>query len=458
MTTDWPPFAKKEVILGNLESPIGVCTLWTPRERFVKQLAGQGFMERVAIVGNLYSLFGVGILVRNYLANPNLTTLLVTGTELGVGKHALQELTEGRFDIHQIALEPSHIERFLRQVHILYLNPKEVFAFLAMTVLQKLESPLSPLIVPLPEPKATVFPSGESGHLIKADTIAFAHAELLREIRTFGHITKEDSEGHRRQELWNLTVVVRSQDPVDFRSIPHPEYHATMIEEYCVNFWKGTEPMDVTYRYGHIIRHGFGDQVEKVINAFRKKEETFRTVISLWDPDTKHGSMENPDPPCIVTLHPRITAHSETLHLYAYIRTNDMFNGWPLNAAALRYFQFKLAEQLCMALNKVVHVGELSITSGSAHLYERDWLRADIVKPKITNVFIPDPKGNFDIGLEENAIMVRHFSPDGKTLLQVFRGTNAEQLSKDISPFVSEIRNALYIGRELMKAQLNLQK
>ena len=34
-------------------------------------------MDKIAIIGNLYSVLGIGILVRNYLASPNLRFLIV---------------------------------------------------------------------------------------------------------------------------------------------------------------------------------------------------------------------------------------------------------------------------------------------------------------------------------------------------------------------------------------------
>ena len=88
---DWPPFSSKELLIGNLRSLVGICILWSKQESFVgKYLNGK--MDKISVVGNLYSTYGVGILVRNYLANPNLRYLVVTGTELGNSKKALENL------------------------------------------------------------------------------------------------------------------------------------------------------------------------------------------------------------------------------------------------------------------------------------------------------------------------------------------------------------------------------
>ena len=454
---DWPVFSSQELVIGNLRSSVGICILWSKQESFVgKYLNGK--MDKISVVGNLYSTYGVGILVRNYLANPNLRYLVVTGTELGNSKKALENLGTDVSMPQKLFLKKNHINRFLNQVSIIYTDPKNLDYTIKQ--IEKRGSKcfeshkFKPIIVSLPEPKATSFPSPCSGHLIRVRTIQEGYEKLLREIRFFGHITGQDSEGQMRQELWELNMVITSQEPCDFSSIPHPEYDEKQVREYCENFWFGTERGDLAYRYGDIIRHSYGDQVKAIEQAFKDKAETFRTVISLWDPK---NSIAEKDPPCIVLIHLRIIGNF--LHLWAYIRTNDMFGGWPINAAALRYFQYRLMEELKIVLERPnLQLGELGITSGSAHIYERNWLSVDsFLGEEKVGRFYPDPKGNFEIKIVGDEIIVNHYSPSGGELLQIFKGGKAEELSKQIAPFVSEIKNALYIGRELQKAEKRLK-
>ena len=89
----WPIFSEKELIIGNLDADIAVCTLWSPREIFArKNLDGQ--MNKIAAVGNLYSVFGIGVMIRNCLANPNIRKLIVSGTEQGAALSVLKKLSE----------------------------------------------------------------------------------------------------------------------------------------------------------------------------------------------------------------------------------------------------------------------------------------------------------------------------------------------------------------------------
>ncbi|MBI5306497.1 hypothetical protein HZB04_02850 [Candidatus Wolfebacteria bacterium] len=454
----WPVFSEKEVIVGNPISCIGVCTLWSPRKNFVEKYLWQ-LMGQISIVGNLYSVFGIGIMIRNFLANPELRYLLVTGTELGFAKEVLKNMRNERNDPNltkKLFLDSDQLARFLKQVRMIYVDAGEIQTLVDSGEYRDFcleQQKFEPIIVPLPKPEAKNFPTAGSSHLIRARTVAEAYEGLLREIRLFGHITGGDSEGHKRQELWELNMVISEQNPFDFVSIPHPEYGEEEIKQYCEDFWDGIKRGDTAYAYGHIIRFAFGDQVEAAIKAFKKKpDETFRVVISLWDPRVDEGSINAEDPPCIVMLQLRII--NDRLYQWGYIRTNDMFNGWPLNAIALRYFQYKFLERLQSELKRPeLQLGDLAITSGSAHIYERDWLKIDeFLKDALPKKFFNDPKGNFEIKIEDRKIIVNHFSPEGG-LLQTFQGTNALKLSKELEPFISQIKNALYVGRSLQEMQ-----
>jgi len=456
----WPVFSEKELIVGNLDSNIGVCTLWSPRKEFVKNYLGDT-MDKIAVVGNLYSIYGIGILIRNFLANQKMRYLIVSGAEIGRAREALKNLDKDSSLPPKFFLSKENVARFLEQTKIIFIETKNIKEFIEKG---SFKDPLhedkkfNSLIIPLPKPEVNNFPTAGSGHLIRVRTIAEGYEALLREIRLFGHLTGKDSEGHRRQELWELNMVITEQDPCDFRAIPHSEYTEEQIKEYCEDFWNGIKRGDTAYAYGHTIRFVFGDQVEAAINAFKKKpDETFRVVISLWDPHVDKGSINAEDPPCIILLQLRII--NGRLYQFAYIRTNDMYGGWPLNAIALRYFQYKFLQCLQEELKRPkLQLGDLAVTSGSAHIYERDWMQIDsFLKEAPAKKFYPDPKGNFEIKIENEKIIVNHFSPQGE-LLQVFQGTNAMELSRQVMPFITQIQNALYIGRELQKAEDQLNQ
>src|SRR3990170_3926281 len=108
----WPVFSEKELVIGNLDSSIGVCTLWSPRKEFTKKYL-DSIMDRIAIVGNLYSVYGAGILIRNFLANPKMRYLVVSGAEIGNSKKAIKNLDKDNSLLLKMFLSESDVKRFL---------------------------------------------------------------------------------------------------------------------------------------------------------------------------------------------------------------------------------------------------------------------------------------------------------------------------------------------------------
>jgi thymidylate synthase len=132
--------------------------------------------------------------------------------------------------------------------------------------------------------------------------------------------------------------------------------------------------------------------------------------------------------------------------MFAYIRTNEMFRGWPKNAAGLRYLQQKFAEAL------QVTAGELTITSGSAHLYDFDWVSVNeyLRQPRSSKLEF-DPKGDWRFTMANGKFVAEHYY--NELLLQVISEPNVDRLERRILPFIHDISHALYIGREIQKLQ-----
>lgn len=430
------PFWQGDLLIGTGRH-IGLCTLWTPRSKYSAQL------DRVAVIGNLYSRFGIGILIRNVLAVPEIACVVVTGVDSPeVRQRQADALLHGDFEPQELFLEAEHVSEFYRRTTLVdarYLSVRQQaeLGSLLDSIPAHTGDPLEPLLVPLPEVHCEAYPTARSGHLIRAQTIEEAHWRLLYEIRTFGELTPPDSEGHRRQELWQLTVCLSG--PLDPAAVPF--YTAEEILRYGEALWNGDEPEDVTYRYGHTLRYRYGDQVRAIIEAFQRKPETFRTVLSLWEP---LASLERDDEPCLILIHPRI--RNGILDMYAYIRTNEMFRGWPQNAAGLRYWQGRLARELDVA------VGDLTLTSGSAHLYDHSWSQVDAyLQQHKVRPGRRDPKGDWRLACREGQYVAEHYQ-DGR-LLQMITAPSARALRQKLAPFVSEVSHALYLGRELARLE-----
>ncbi len=425
----------KDLILGSGDCHIALCTLWTPREMYRPQLV------YVGVIGNLYFSLGIGILIRDILATPEIRYLVITGKDCPEpSQQVANPLLTGNFDpLAEPQLKPELVEEFYRRVKLvdgrhIGVREQEELSRLIMGIAQPIQqNALEPIFEPLEVPISERFPTSRSGHLIRANSIQEAHVRLLQEIRRFGEITQPDDRGRKRQELWQLTVCL--SDGSDFRNVPH--YSHAEVTRYGEAMWNGDEPQDVTYRYGHTIRYKYGDQLQAVIQAFKKKPETYRTVVSLWEP---LASLERDDEPCLITIHPRI--RNGILDLFAYIRTNEMYRGWPENAAGLRYWQDRLAQELN------VELGELTISSGSAHIYDYEFGAVDnyLQQFRLTEQE-KDPKGDWLFEQDGSLFVAKHIYRG--QIIQILKAKSQRELEKSVAPFISDVPHAIYIGRQI---------
>src|SRR5689334_6915611 len=84
-----------EVTAGDPASPVGLCTLWTPQERILAAVP----RELYALCGNLYSRWGINLLVRSMLGRPRLRLLVVCGVDFADSGAALVALVERGLDV-----------------------------------------------------------------------------------------------------------------------------------------------------------------------------------------------------------------------------------------------------------------------------------------------------------------------------------------------------------------------
>ena len=119
------------------------------------------------------------------------------------------------------------------------------------------------------------------------------------------------------------------------------------------------------------------DQVEKVIEIF-KKDPTRRTaVMHTWIPmrDLAKFTPERKDTssPCLVIVHPQIVENK--LHFNVVMKTNDLYSAWPGNAYAFTTLQKHIADQLNVGVGHYTHF------SVSMQIYEEMFeLAEELVK------------------------------------------------------------------------------
>src|SRR3954452_7642740 len=84
-----PPYPE-EVTIGDPGSPVGLVTLWTRQERILSEVP----RELYAACGNLYSVWGISVLVQSIIARPTIRYLVVCGVDFAQSGRALVALCE----------------------------------------------------------------------------------------------------------------------------------------------------------------------------------------------------------------------------------------------------------------------------------------------------------------------------------------------------------------------------
>lgn len=117
----------------------------------------------------------------------------------------------------------------------------------------------------------------------------------------------------------------------------------------------------VNSAYGHRIFDRFGfDQWEWVKQELRDNPASRRAVIHIKDP----SNTPTKDMPCTCLL--QFFVRNGALYLTVYMRSNDIWMGFPYDVFSFTCMQVKMAFELGLDIGYYTHI------AGSLHLYERD--------------------------------------------------------------------------------------
>jgi tetrahydromethanopterin S-methyltransferase subunit A len=252
---DAPPYPE-EVTLGDPASPVGLCTLWTRQARLLRGVP----RELYAACGNLYSLWGIALLVRGMLARPTLRYLVVCGIDYADTGRALVALseeglaadgtlpgTESRLD-----LDAGEVARFREQVTVVDLrgctDPRRVVAAIRALSWPPPDGPRvlvpegwsPPAAVPAASPGWEPDPAGNFLIALEGGQIVANHAttaggptghrfggrtaaEVYRAIIAAGLVSQLDHAAYLGAELARAEVALRAQVRYEQdRSLPLP--------------------------------------------------------------------------------------------------------------------------------------------------------------------------------------------------------------------------------------------
>ncbi len=456
--SNWPKYYHDKLYLGDPKSSTALVTLWTVKEEICRKLPAKSF----CVAGQLYSKRGISFLLRNILANPSIRTVIVCGRDDTKSGQALLAFARNGVDneyrvrgtenlVIDREIPRDRLELVRRRVKFINLigidDPAKILPAVRRI---KPQPPFArPEIFPLPQiSRSRCLPAEAGIQTVRGRSISTVWPAILRRLMRFG-VESRHFHGSQVKEIFNLTAVVTAENSAKPKLIPEFGFTATELKSYIKNFLspvKGKEE----YTYGSRMRAFRGiNQVDEMARKIKGYANDRGALSVLWDPTTDNAPRKVP---CLSLV--QANGEGDKINLTAYFRSNDMFNGWPRNAFALRALQAELAKKTGKKL------GWLTTISNCAHIYENEWPLAESVVKKYStaSAFEPDSRGDVLIEVRGKKIAVTHLSPSGEVLHDwSFDGQTknaALKIIKDLQrqEVFSDVYHAAYLGTELQKA------
>lgn len=486
---------------------IGVVTLWSKPAYVMARFQEAGVdlspaTSPVAVFGTLYGN-GLREMLRNLLYNPQIHTLIICGFDRsGSRQELINFFTEG---LEPLETGPTRYrplpggqevfpcrirgttrvldslvqpQAFVRPPRLVDLgDPKEETTLgRIQDFFASYQEPPMDLgerrQIPLPEVEVQYFPSNPRGHQVIKTSPLEAWLEILFLITRFGRrVLLKKGE---RLELQNLKVVVEKPRADSSRQLKEFHFDLANLRKYqseiirsqisrelklrpTKNSLKGQTKLptwlelrpDEAYNYGHRLRGHFQiDALHAFVSRLKKDPEDRKAYFALWDNllDLRAPSGH----PCFVSLFFR--KYQDRLTMTATFRTHNALDGWLMNFYGLMAIQKWVANRVKMP------PGPITVFSHSISIDPRDLDRALLMLGKRRWKMQLDPMGYFRVSLDGREILVEHRFEE--VTLKEYRGRSAmalqHQIARDLA--LSDINHAMYLGRQLAKAEMALKE
>lgn len=463
--------SSNKLLTGDPEGYLAIVTLWSKASEMAKKVNSSLY----CIMGQLFSAErGLDLLMRNLLANPQITNIIVTGVDFSKSGIVLEDFFRNGFErgetkitkkpvwkvrskyegYIEMDIPANALEQLRESVYIARVSDIGTFDF------SSFKRPISTrprLVFEKKEQDVKKYIGEYTGYVIRGKTVAEAWLRVLDTILKFG-LESETHYDEPQREVMNLLSVIEEENPARFFIPDYLPCNEERVRAYIPRITRDL-PGGIhknEYTYGSRMRSWFGtDQVKRAVEKLAREPISRAVVIGLWDA-TK--DLEIGGSPCLNHIWLRISENK--LYMTAIFRSHDMFEGYPENAFGLRMLQEEIRASLQERLGKEVKLGEMMILSQSAHLYRDTWEWAE----KITQHHLPDytkhlsrldPRGNFIISLDRGEIVLEHTGPGGEKIGE-YRGRNGMELRDALirENVISLTSHALDLGLELMKADV----
>lgn len=482
-----PLYYAERLSVVNPSGDVGVVTLWSPVKVVQRRFADWGVdlgpdSSRIAAFGNLYGN-GLPHMLRNLLWNPQISYLLILGQNLSGSAEHLRNFFEQGLEESEILGSKTfkivgtsrHIDglvaptdfvapptvRVLGNLTDDETRPEVLSFFGSLPAL--LDRDIPRVARELPSVEVNRYPSEPRSHTIVRKRPLEAWRELVYRLVRFGH--RSALKKGERIELQNVKVVI--QEPIEDsdETVSAHGFDPLRFRNYQRLILCADPPKETSYTYGNRMRGYFrreGQVIDFVEDSIRKLDgdkQTRHAYIALWDSARDSAGSS----PCLVSLFLRL--FDGKLTLTATFRTHNAISAWPENVWGL------IAVQRLICAGAQLPPGAITVISHSISVDADTSLdRAkqiaqqrhsdDDIDPETGRRELRiDPNGEFTITVDRTSgeIIAQH-TYQGIVLTE-YRGKNAAEIESRIARdcAISVISHALYVGRELAKAECQLK-
>lgn len=435
------------------ESGVSIITGWKAPHLIYDKLSEEA-KDKVVSVGPLYTKNGINFILANLFLNPQISHLvLLEDSDIHPGMsdsiqeflHFLETEEIGFFKKFQFTSSDIHefCEYFKNHVTVVS-SDKLNEALMGMKNLSAWRENIKDFSPEVVETRKNLA-SEKIGFMVRASTVREAWMRSLKLIGTYGNRKLSDYD-EEQLELMDLSIIVRDED------LEHPSMVGELgitkeeLDLYEESLLSKEKPDGVQYTYGNRFRdYDNIDQLQYLIDILREKMYSRRAVAVLWNP-TIETSVD--EVPCI-DLYQAIVQDNK-LYMLAYLRANDVYNGFPRNI----YGVLKIQDVLCHELG--LEKGYVNTIAGSAHVYERNFLDISPYVDGPVSFCEEDERGYFFIENSSDTIDVSFFNKEG-VLERNYQGKTATSLRDKCCFHISNLDHAFYLGQELMKAEIALE-
>ena len=193
------------------------------------------------------------------------------------------------------------------------------------------------------------------------------------------------------------------------------------------------------------------DQIQDMIDVL-KRDPYFKACVAITWHVADELMRKHKSSPCLIFL--QALVQEEKLNLTVFFRSHDMTQGWPENAYGCAAIQEEIAKGIG------IEPGLLMIMSGSAQIYNNYYKQVETMLKKYNKVLrktCHDKRGNYQIKIEDNEIVVTLLHPETGIELEKYSGKTVYELKDKIALANSlDTGHAIYLGTELAIAELCL--